>query len=163
MLEKQGLALQDHCENIRDASNNPSKCLTILKEKAHYIFKKHIENHTLKNLAYLSPRLPNKTIEVMWKCIIQHDIIKEVKVSGFYSTFDNEVTASNKEILCICIRYVKKNVDIQEFSFLMLCHKIELLAKVLAILEQTLSDVQKNTAIVLLTCNQTKMYQRLTY
>lgn len=102
-------------------------------------------------------------IEIMWKWIIQHDIIKEIKVSGFYSIFHNEVTASNKEILCICVRHVKKNVDIQEFSYLMLCHKIELLAKVFEILEQTLSDVQKNTAMVLLTCDQTKMYQRLTY
>ena len=48
------------------------------------------------------------------KKMIQKVIIEEIKVAGFHSISADEVTASNDEILSVCMRYVDANKAISE-------------------------------------------------
>ena len=65
---------------------------------------------TRKNATYLSAQSQNEMIE---KHIIQRGISEEVKEAGFHSISADEGTASNYEILSVCLRFVDQKCDIR--------------------------------------------------
>jgi hypothetical protein len=51
---------------------------------------------------------------IIGKKIIQASIIEEINKSGFHAVQADEVTASNNEILSICVRFVDDDKNIWE-------------------------------------------------
>ena len=82
--------------------------MSILKVLANYdpTLKKHPDKPRQRNAIYLSPHTQNELIDIIGKKVIQ---------AICYSIMIGEVTSHNKEIMPVCIRFVDKNKNIQEF------------------------------------------------
>ena len=114
LLGKQGLALRGHREGPKAAAGkNQGNFLVLVHEIAHYypLLKKHLEDPLRKDVTYLSPK---SLIDIIGIRIIQKKLVDEITEAGMHSISADEVTASNDEILSICLRYVNKQFEICE-------------------------------------------------
>ena len=118
LLGKQGLALCGHSEGPKAAAGkNQGNFLALVREIAHYypLLKKHLEDLLRKDITYLSPKSQNeRIIDIIGIWIIQKKLVDEIIEAGMHSISADEVTASNDEILSICLRYVNKQFEICE-------------------------------------------------
>ena len=117
LLGKQGLALRGHREGPKAAAGkNQGNFLALVREIAHYypLLKKHLEDPLPKDVTYLSPKSQNELIDIIGIRIIQKKLVDEIIEAGMHSISADEVTASNDEILSICLRYVNKQFEICE-------------------------------------------------
>ena len=76
--------------------------------------KKHLENPLRKDVTYLSRKSQNELINTIGIRIIQKKLVDETAEAGMHSISADEVTASNDEILSICLRYANKQFEICE-------------------------------------------------
>ena len=96
--------------------NNAGNVIEFLQEIANYSpeLAEHMEKPASRNATYLSPQCQNELIGVIGIHSIQNDLIDEIKKSGCFSIMTDEVTASNEEIVSLCLRYVDSKDDIRE-------------------------------------------------
>ena len=73
-----------------------------------------MEDPLRKDVTYLSPKSQNELIDIIGIRIIQKKLVDEIIEAGMHSISADEVTASNDEILSICLRYVNKQFEICE-------------------------------------------------
>lgn len=73
-----------------------------------------MEDPLRKDVKYLGPKSQNKLTEIIAKRLIQRKLIDEINEVGIHSIFENEIMASNYEVLSICIRYVNNQNEIYE-------------------------------------------------
>lgn len=121
LLGKQGLAFRGHREVILSKEGedhvNPGNFIMILREISNYnsVLADHLQNADKGvNVSYLSPRSQNELIDIIGIHSIQADLIQQIKESGYFSLMADEVTASNQEILTICVRFVDAKKEIRE-------------------------------------------------
>ena len=117
LLGKQGLALRGHREGPKAAAGkNQGNFLALVREIAHYypLLKKHLEDPLRKDVTYLSPKSQNELIDIIGIRIIQKKLVDGIIEAAMHSISADEVTASNDEILSICLRYVNKQFEICE-------------------------------------------------
>ena len=120
LLEKQGLPLRGHREDMIDAENdtdrNPGNFITFLHEIAQYCpeLDNHLKNPLMKNATYISPKSQNEMIDVIGINTIQQHLINKVKDAKFHAVMADEVTSMSNEILSGCFRYVNGQKDIRE-------------------------------------------------
>ena len=116
LLGRQGLAFRGHRESLENRDKNSGNFLTLVQEVAHYypLLKSHLEEPLRKDVKYLGPKSQNELIDIIGKRLIQKKLIDEIIEAGMHSVSADEVTASNDEILSICIRYVNKENEICE-------------------------------------------------
>ena len=116
LLGRQGLALRGYREPKAAAGKNQGNFLALVREIAHYypLLKKHLEDPLSKDVTYLSPKRQNEVIDIIGIRIIQKKLVDEIIEAGMHSISAEEITASNDEILSICLRYVNKQFKICE-------------------------------------------------
>ena len=117
LLGKQGLALRGHREGPKAAAGkNQGNFLALVREVAHYypLLKKHLEDPLRKDVTYLRPKSQNELIDIIGIRIIQKKLVDEIIEAGMHSISADQVTASNDEILSICLRYANKQFEICE-------------------------------------------------
>ena len=117
LLGKQGLALRGRREGPKAAAGkNQGNFLALVRKIAHYysLLKKHLEDPLLKDVTYLSSKSQNELIDIIGIRIIPKKLVDEIIEAGMHSISADEVTASNDEILSICLRYVNKQFKICE-------------------------------------------------
>ena len=151
LLGKQGLALRGHREGPKAAvGNNQGNFLALVREIAHYypLLKKHLEDLLRKDVAYLSPKSQNELIDIIGIRIIQKKLVDEIIKPGMHSISADEVTASNDEILSICLRYVNKQFEICEV-FMMFVELERITGECIA---KALLKFYKNTGINVTEC-----------
>ena len=68
----------------------------------------------MKNAIYFSPQSQNKLIDMISISTVQKDFINDIKESKLYSKMADEITASNDEVVVMCIRHVESKKDILE-------------------------------------------------
>ena len=127
LLGKQGLGLRGHREGPKAAAGkNQGNFLALVREIAHYypLLKKHLEDPLRKDVTYLSPKSQNELIDIIGIRIIQKKLVDEIIEAGMHSISADEVTASNDEILSICLRYVNKQFEICEVFMFVELEKI---------------------------------------
>ena len=102
-LTKQGLALRDHREDVREESN-PRNFLALMKvfSQTDEILQSHLEKPRAKNATYLSPSSQNDIINVIGLDYIRTKIISEIKQAKFFSIIADEVSSHNVEHLSLC-------------------------------------------------------------
>ena len=117
LLGKQWHALCVHREGPKAAAGkNQGNFLALVREIADYypLLEKHLEDPLHKDVTYLSPKSQNELIDIIGIRIIQKKLVDEIIEAGMHSISADEVTASNDEILSICLRYVNKQFEICE-------------------------------------------------
>ena len=109
LLGNQGFALRGHRERPKTAAGkNQGNFLALIREIAH------LEDPLRKDVTYLSPKSQNELIDIIGIRIIQKKLVDEIIEARMHSISADEVTASNDEILSICLRYVNKQFEICE-------------------------------------------------
>jgi hypothetical protein len=114
---RQGIALRGHRETMTDDPNcNPGNFLAILKELAEDdpVLKEHLKVPLQRNASYIRMQSQNEMIDVIGRHTIQSDIIREIKSAAFHSIIVDEVTASNDQMMSVCIRFVDHERNIRE-------------------------------------------------
>ena len=103
-------------EAQENKDNNPGNFIEFLREIANYSpeLAEHMEKPESRNATYLSPQSQNELIGVMSINSIQNDLIDEIKKSGCFAIMADEVTASNEEIVSLCLLYVDSKDEIRE-------------------------------------------------
>ena len=109
-LARQSLPLRGHRDDgdvLSDEAHNKGNFKALLRFKAQNDapLLKHLES-CKKNASYTSKRSQNDLIDFMADDVRQQ-IIADVKKSKYFSILADEVSdVSNKEQLCLCLRYV---------------------------------------------------------
>lgn len=76
--------------------------------------KEHLEKPLQKNATYVRMQSQNEMIDVIGHHTIQANIIDEIKAAGFHSIMVDEVTASNDEVMSLCVRFIDDKNNIRE-------------------------------------------------
>ena len=105
-LGKQELALRGHRESLENrTSKNQGNFLALVREITDYypLLKNHSGDPLRKGVKHLGPKSQSELIEVIGKRLIQRKLIAEISEAIICSISADEVTASNGEILSICV------------------------------------------------------------
>ena len=108
LLGKQGLALSGHRESLENETNKTQgNFFTAIREIGHSypLLKNNLED----------PLHKDELIEIIGKRLIQRKLIDEINEAGIHSISAGKVTASNDEILSICVRYVNNRNEFARF------------------------------------------------
>ena len=109
---KQGLAMRGHRDDkvqwdVEGEGSNEGNFIQLIRFRADTdkVLAEHLSKCP-KNVRYTSKTIQNELVRIAGDKI-RTDILEEVKRAKFYSIIADEVTdASNKEELCLVIRYV---------------------------------------------------------
>ena len=146
-LAKQGLPLRGHRDDAGSEATNRGNFIELLwnTSTSDPVLLNHLET-CQKNARYTSKTIQGELLSIMGQTIVE-SVVGEVKEAGIFSILADEVTdCSNKEQLCICIRFVDSKKDVrEEFVDFVHCQRITgevLVENILQTLENNGLDIQ---------------------